>query len=79
MKAVIQLSPLLMEPQKQVPPRLYTETELATYLRVCRRQLYNWRASGLIPYVKLGKSVRFRAEDVEAVLAANTIQHEPKP
>lgn len=79
MRALIQLSPLLLEPQRKEPPRLYTEKELATYLHICRRQLYNWRVSGLIPYVKLGKSVRFRVEDVEAVIAANTIQHETKP
>jgi hypothetical protein len=35
--------------------------------------------SGLIPYIKLGKAVRFRLADVEAVLATLTIQHEAKP
>jgi excisionase family DNA binding protein len=52
---------------------------VAEHLMVCRRQLYNWRKSGLIPYLKLGKAVRFRLADVEAALAKFTIQHEPKP
>jgi excisionase family DNA binding protein len=43
---------------------LMTEQELATHLKVCRRQLYNWRMAGLIPYFKMGKAVRFRVADV---------------
>jgi excisionase family DNA binding protein len=43
---------------------LMTEQDLAHHLKVCRRQLYNWRMAGLIPYFKLGKAVRFRATDV---------------
>jgi excisionase family DNA binding protein len=59
--------------------RLLTERQVAEHLMVCRRQLYTWRMSGLIPYIKIGKAVRFRLADVEAVLAILTIQHEPKP
>lgn len=43
---------------------LMTEQELASHLKVCRRQLYNWRMAGLIPYFKMGKAVRFRVSDV---------------
>jgi hypothetical protein len=43
---------------------LITEQELARHLKICRRQLYSWRMSGLIPYFKLGKAVRFRVSDV---------------
>jgi hypothetical protein len=52
---------------------------MATYLRVCHRQLYSWRMSGLIPYIKIGKAVRYRLADVEAVLTTLTIHHEAKP
>jgi excisionase family DNA binding protein len=45
-----------------------TEQELARHLKICRRQLYSWRMSGLIPYFKLGKAVRFRVADVAAAL-----------
>jgi excisionase family DNA binding protein len=47
---------------------LMTEQEASTYLRVCRRSLYNWRKAGLIPYIRLGKAVRFRINEVEAAL-----------
>jgi len=54
------------------PPRpeldLLTEQDLARQLKICRRQLYNWRVSGLIPYFKMGKAVRFRVADVAAAI-----------
>jgi hypothetical protein len=53
------------------PPRieldLITEQELARHLNICR-QLYNWRVSGLVPYFKMGKAVRFRVADVAAAI-----------
>ncbi len=56
-----------MDPHPSLPRAeldLMTEQDLAAHLKVCRRQLYNWRIAGLIPYFKLGKAVRFRAADV---------------
>jgi hypothetical protein len=47
---------------------LMTEQDLARHLKICRRQLYNWRIAGLIPYFKLGKAVRFRVGDVVAAI-----------
>ena len=47
---------------------LMTEQDLARHLKVCRRQLYNWRVAGLIPYFKLGKAVRFRVADVATAI-----------
>jgi excisionase family DNA binding protein len=47
---------------------LMTEQELAAHLKICRRQLYNWRMAGLIPYFKMGKAVRFRVADVAAAI-----------
>jgi len=47
---------------------LMTEQELARHLKICRRQLYNWRVAGLIPYFKMGKAVRFRVADVNEAL-----------
>ena len=45
-----------------------TEQELARHLKICRRQLYNWRVGGLITYFKMGKAVRFRVADVAAAI-----------
>jgi excisionase family DNA binding protein len=47
---------------------LITEQELASHLKICRRQLYNWRVAGLIPYFKMGKAVRFRVADVATAI-----------
>jgi hypothetical protein len=47
---------------------LMTEQDLARHLKICRRQLYSWRMSGMIPYFKLGKAVRFRVADVLAAI-----------
>ena len=54
--------------------QLMTDKEVSAYLHVCRRSLFNWRKAGLIPYIKLGKSVRFRVNEVEAAL--NRMTHE---
>lgn len=75
MKATIQFTPMLVGSPTADHQHLYTENEMADYLRVCRRQLYAWRTSGLIPYIKIGKAVRYRLADVEAVLATFTVQH----
>jgi hypothetical protein len=45
-----------------------TEHELTSHLKICRRQLYNWRMAGLIPYFKMGKAVRFRVADVSKAI-----------
>jgi excisionase family DNA binding protein len=58
---------------------LITEQELASHLKICRRQLYNWRVAGLIPYFKMGKAVRFRVADVAAAIESMRIgvRHAP--
>jgi excisionase family DNA binding protein len=48
--------------------QLMTDKEVSTYLNVCRRSLFNWRKAGLIPYIRLGKAVRFRINEVEAAI-----------
>ena len=47
---------------------LVTEEELSSLLKICKRQLYNWRMRGEVPYFKLGRSVRFRVGDVMEAL-----------
>lgn len=55
--------------------RMWTAAEVAAYFRASPGRLANLRSAGLGPkYVKVGSSVRYRAEDVEAYLAANTVQ-----
>ena len=44
------------------------EDELSGLLKICKRQLYNMRMRGEIPYLKLGRSVRFRVGNVVEAL-----------
>lgn len=51
---------------------LMTEKETAEYLRIKVRQLYNWRLSGLIPYIRIGKALRYRKSAVDQALTRFT-------
>lgn len=55
-----------------------TDKEVCALLRICWRQLYTWRINGLIPYVKIGKAVRFRHADVENLITSMTLCHHPE-
>ena len=53
--------------------RLLTETEACEYLRVRPRQLFNWRMSGLVPFIRIGRAVRFRVTDLDAAIDRMTV------
>ena len=53
--------------------RLLTEKEAAEYLRIKVRQLYNWRGSGLIPFIRIGKALRYRKSAIDQALARFTM------
>ena len=55
------------------PPQLLNDRQLCEWLNVSKRNLYCWRMAGLIPYIKIGRAVRFRIADVERVLSTLTI------
>jgi excisionase family DNA binding protein len=46
---------------------LLTPREAASEFRCSERHLYNLRRRGVLPSVKLGKSVRFRRADLESL------------
>ena len=49
---------------------LLTKRELAPKLKIASRTLDLWMRKGRIPFLKVGKSVRFRWEDVLKKLSA---------
>jgi excisionase family DNA binding protein len=57
-------TPASPSPSLRSELELVTEDELSGLLKICKRQLYNMRMRGEIPYFKLGRSVRFRVGDV---------------
>ena len=45
-------------------PNLLTLEEIATYLRVPRKTVYHWVSRNEIPYLKVGRHLRFDAQVV---------------
>jgi predicted DNA-binding transcriptional regulator AlpA len=61
------------EPRLMSAGDLIDEPALATRLGVSRSTLQSWRYAGRGPrYIKLGRMIRYRNDDVEAYLRANT-------
>jgi excisionase family DNA binding protein len=58
----------------QTDDRLLIEKEAAEYLRIKVRQLYNWRVSGLIPYIRIGKALRYRKAAIDQMLVRFTMR-----
>ncbi|WP_298190566.1 helix-turn-helix domain-containing protein [Novosphingobium sp.] len=60
-----------------MPPfTVLTEPELAKMLHTSQRSLRNARLGGGLPYVKIGRLIRYRIEDVTAFLDRATIANE---
>jgi excisionase family DNA binding protein len=51
-----------------------TKAELRDYLRVSDRTVDNYVSGRVIPYIKIGRAVRFRLADVEKALARYTVK-----
>jgi len=56
--------------QFTLPRVLLTEDEAAQALAISPRALWTLRNDGDIPFVRLGRSVRYRPSDLEAWVAA---------
>lgn len=55
-------------------PELLTVAEVAEMLKLKKKVIYQLRAEHKIPYVMIGKSIRFRKEDLEQWLDENTVK-----
>ena len=53
--------------------RLMTDKETCDYLRIKARQLYTWRLDGVVPYIRVGRSLRYRKSAIDAALSARTV------
>ena len=53
---------------------LLTITEACAYLKIKRRTIDDWRAAKALPCIERGRWIRFRRSDLEAFIAAHTIQ-----
>lgn len=60
-------------------PSLLTEDEAAEALRVCTRTLRKERQAGRLPYILIGRSVRYAPADLETFIErARTTVAEPR-
>jgi excisionase family DNA binding protein len=55
---------------------LLTKREVAARCKVCLRVVDNWMARNAIGYVKIGRSVRFTAQDVDRFIQKHRIGRE---
>lgn len=53
---------------------LHTANEAAAILRTSRRQLTNHVNSGKLGFIKIGRSIRFRADELERFIEAHTVK-----
>ena len=59
-----------MKNDSEIPPQsLYTPEETARELRISERKLWGLKASGALPYVKIGSCVRYARADIEELIA----------
>jgi excisionase family DNA binding protein len=54
-----------LDPAGRSLPRFITKKEIAHHLRIGVRSIDNWMVQGLIPYIKIGRAVRFNIQQVE--------------
>lgn len=57
------------------PPRLLTRTEAAEYLGLAKSTLEVWACTKRydLPFIKVGRAVRYRVADLELFIERNTI------
>lgn len=59
---------------KANPFQLHTVTEAAHILGQCKRSIGNQVAAGKLGFVKIGRSIRFRADELERFIEAHTVK-----
>jgi len=45
-----------------------SEREVALYLKASARTIINWRQRGIIPYFRIGRSIRYSREQIDRAL-----------
>jgi excisionase family DNA binding protein len=61
--------PLGSLPQSTLGPPMLTPAEVAEHLRVSTETVYRWVRTGYLPGLRVGRCLRIRRDDVDALLA----------
>lgn len=59
------------------PPRFLTVKEVANYLRISERKLWELTNKGEIPCRRIGRLVRYDRYDLDAWFMKGKVSHEP--
>ena len=65
-----------MDPQKRTIDsgnQILTDPEACEHLRFRQRQLYTYLMQGVIPFIRIGRSIRYRLRDLDAAIDAMTV------
>ena len=59
----------------ELQDELFTESQTAEYLNIKRQTLTVWRSTKryALPFVRVGRSIRYRRRDLELFLTARTV------
>ena len=57
-------------------PQLVTAAQAAETLAISTRQLLRLKSRGTLPYVQMGRSVRYRMKDIASFIESQTKQNE---
>ena len=60
--------PIRPEPARDLEDAL-TADDVAKLLQVSRRTVYEWSQSGVLPSMRIGRTIRFRRAEIAALLA----------
>jgi excisionase family DNA binding protein len=55
-----------------LPVQVFTRKEMAQLGKVSLPTVDNWRKAGKLPFIKIGRSIRFPAAAITALLSGNT-------
>ena len=58
---------------------LHTVPDVACYLKMSRSMIYLLMERGELPYVKIGRTRRVKAEDVKNLIEQNSVSREASP
>lgn len=65
-----------MEPRSEC--RLMTVADAASYLAVSKSTLYGWVWQRRIPFVKVGRALRFELSELQKIIQTNRFQARTK-
>ena len=61
------------EAQREAEEKLLTTEEACQLARVSRPTLHRWKSKGLIPFIKIGKNIRYKESDLMKLLESKTM------